>query len=136
MQYRYFLNIFIVFGLLKNIILFSKINYNLWLIKFFFNLINHLNNIFEIYWVKSNLDKYKKSNVKVYLTDMIGIIRLSALDDEDNCINRLFFVMICMIMVDDIIYKGLNLLLINLIYIIWLVYILFDLIFEGNNENK
>ena len=128
MQYRYFLNIFIVFGLLKNIILFSKINYNLWLIKFFFNLINHLNNIFEIYWVKSNLDKYKKSNVKVYLTDMIGIIRLSTLDDEDNCINRLFFVMICMIMVDDIIYKGLNLLLINLIYIIWLVYILFDLI--------
>lgn len=85
MQYRYFLNIFIVFGLLKNIILFSKINYNLWLIKFFFNLINHLNNIFEIYWVKSNLDKYKKSNVKVYLTDMIGIIRLSTLDDEDNC---------------------------------------------------
>ena len=128
MQYRYFLNIFIVFGLLKNIILFSKINYNLRLIKFFFNLINHLNNIFEIYWVKSNLDKYKKSNVKVYLTDMIGIIRLSALDDEDNCINRLFFVMICTIMVDDIIYKGLNLLLINLIYIIWLVYILFDLI--------
>ena len=48
-------------------------------------LINHLNNIFEIYWVKSNLDKYKKSNVKVYLTDMIGIIRLSTLDDEDNC---------------------------------------------------
>ena len=49
---------------------------------------------------------------------MIGIIRLSTLDDEDNCINRLFFVMICTIRVDDIIYKGLNLLLINLIYII------------------
>ena len=125
MQYRYFLNIFIVFGLLKNIILFSKINYNLWLIKFFFNLINHLNNIFEIYWVKSNLDKYKKSNVKVYLTDMIGIIRLSTLDDEDNCKPVIF----CYdLYVDDIIYKGLNLLLINLIYIIWLVYILFDLI--------